>query len=490
MTKQKLTTVAVFADVGWDVVAFVIPMYSFTGIQYYLADPLAIKVVAGNRAVFSKNVEVYETVIGFFGPNLITTEGETWSRLRKLVNPSFSETSIRYVWEQSVRLVNEMFEADQWAGKTTLIKHAPDMTKEITLLIIGAVAFGQETHWEAASATLPAGHQMKFQEAVGIVSEDLLFRVAMPSFVWGNKETRKRIGLGGIASWGWLGPKLKKIAIACAELEQYMEEIFIEQSKNGSQDRRDLISQLVRGSGEDAEDRLSMREVIGNTFIFLIAGHETTAHSLAFLWGLLALEEDKQEELYSHITAVLGDKQPVYEDVSSLNLVLAYLYESLRLFPPVVNTPKYATQDTTIPVTPAVVYDGVSQVDPLAKPKSLFVPKGTEVLVSVTGLHYNPRYWKDPKEFKPERFLEPDWPRDAFAGFSLGARACIGRRFAEVEAIAIISLVIKRYKITVDESRFPTIAGEEPLARRERLLASDSLISLTPRSIPLIFTRR
>ncbi|KAG8977411.1 hypothetical protein FRC05_001809 [Tulasnella sp. 425] len=313
-----MTIVTVFSDVGWDVVAIVTPIYSFTGIQYYLADPQALKVVAGNRAVFSKNVEVYEEVIGFFGPNLITTEGETWSRLRKLVNPSFSETSIRYVWEQSVRLVNEMFEADQWAGKTTPIKHAPDLTKEIALLIIGAVAFGQETHWEAASATLPAGHQMKFQEAVTIVSEGLFFRVGMPSFVWGNNETRKRIGLGGIASWGWLGSKIRKVAIAFAELEQYMEEIFIEQSSNGSQDKQDLISQLVRGSGEDAEDRLSMREVIGNTFIFLIAGHETTAHSLAFLWGLLALEEDKQEKLYGHIMAVLGDKQPSSHTSTSL----------------------------------------------------------------------------------------------------------------------------------------------------------------------------
>ncbi|KAG9046162.1 hypothetical protein FS837_004957 [Tulasnella sp. UAMH 9824] len=363
------------------------------------------------------------------------------------------------------------------------------MTKEITLLIIGAVAFGQETHWEAAS-TVPAGHQMKFQEAVRIVSEELLFRVGMPRWVWGNKETRQRIGLGGIASWGWLGSKIKNVAIAFAELEQYMEEIVTEQSNNGSQDRRDIISQLVKGSGEDAEDRLSMREVIGNTFIFLIAGHETTAHSLAFLWGLLALEEEKQEKLYHHITTVLGDKQPVYEDLASLNFVLGYFYESLRLFPPVPNIPKYATEDTTIPVSPAAAPDGVSQLDPLAKPKSLFVPKGTEMLVSSSGLHYNPRYWKDPKAFKPERFLEPDWPRDAFVAFSSGPRACIGRRFAEVEAIAIISLIIKRYKISVDESRFPTVVGETPLERRERLLASTNMLSLTPGSVPLTFTRR
>ncbi|KIO32307.1 hypothetical protein M407DRAFT_4659 [Tulasnella calospora MUT 4182] len=118
--------------------------------------------------------------LAFFGPNLATTDGETWSRHRKFLSLSLWEASIRYIWKQTVRIVNEMFDADPWTGEITKIEHVPEMTKEIALLIIGAVAFGQETSWEATS-TVPIGHQMKFQEAVRIVSRELLFRVGTPS---------------------------------------------------------------------------------------------------------------------------------------------------------------------------------------------------------------------------------------------------------------------------------------------------------------------
>ncbi|KAG8978825.1 hypothetical protein FRB90_008324, partial [Tulasnella sp. 427] len=100
------------------------------------------------------------------------------------------------------------------------------------------------------------------------------------------------------------------------------------------------------------------------------------------------------------------------------------------------------------------------------------------------------RYWKDPYAFKPSRFMDPGWPRDAFIPFSAGPRACIGKRFAEVEAIAIISLVVKRYKITVDERRFPTIPGENVVERRERLFATSQDLTLTPTNAPLVLTRR
>ena len=63
-------------------------------------------------------------------------------------------------------------------------------------------------------------------------------------------------------------------------------------------------------------------------------------------------------------------------------------------------------------------------------------------------------------------------------------------RFAEVEAIAVISLVLKRYKITVDETRFPTIPGETIVARRERLFGTTQELLLTPTNTPLVFTRR
>ncbi|KAG8981369.1 hypothetical protein FRB90_007302, partial [Tulasnella sp. 427] len=294
-------------QLGWDVAA-VLSLLSYPPVQYYVADAGAIKIVTGNRALFPKPAKMY-AVLMLYGDNLVTTEGETWSRHRRLANPSFAETSIRYVWEQTIRILDQMFE-DWGEFPTHEVHHMADLTKEITLLILGAVAFGQETNWESKPGTPPPGHKMTFQQAVKTVSERITLRIALPSWIWGDKETRGRMGLGGIAGKGWLGLTIQEAAIGFAELQQYMEEMMDEQSKVGFEGRRDIFSQLVQATGEDVHDRLSTKDVIGNTFVFLIAGHETTAHSTAFLFGLLALEHEAQDELYNHIVSVLRDKQP------------------------------------------------------------------------------------------------------------------------------------------------------------------------------------
>ncbi|KAG8908874.1 hypothetical protein FRC01_007213, partial [Tulasnella sp. 417] len=470
---------SLFADAGWDIIAIASPL-SPNPIEFIVADPVSIKTITGNRILFPKPLELYAPLM-LYGTNLVTTEGDVWSRHRRLVSPSFKESSIRYVWEQTVRIMNEMF--DDWGDES------PKRVNHIALMVIGTVAFGRKANWGSQSSPPPLGHEMHFNDALRIVSEKVLLRLALPPWAWGDKETRERMGLGGIASTGWLGSTVKEAAVAFAELELYMEEMIDERTVGGFDGRRDIMGQLMNATGDDASDRLSKRDVIGNTYIFLFAGHETTSHSLAFLFGLLALDQDQQEALYNHINSVLGDREPAYEDLGSLNLVLGAFYESLRLYPPALNIPKLSAEDTTVPVMPAVKEDG-TQVDPSAKPKSLLFPKGTSFYLYPPAVHYNPRYWKDPYAFKPARFLDPEWPREAFVPFSAGPRACIGRRFAEVEATAVISLVLKHYKITVNEARFPSIPGEEAIARRERLLGTSQDLSLTPTNAPLVFTKR
>ena len=112
--------------------------------------------------------------------------------------------------------------------------------------------------------------------------------------------------------------------------------------------------------------------------------------------------------------------------------------ETLRLYAPASFVPKVASED-------CVLYprDGSGNRVPV------FVPKGSDIMFHMPGLHFNraysflhfvheessythdgviAKYWENPHEFDPSRFLKPDWPRDAFMPFSGGARSCIGRR--------------------------------------------------------------
>jgi len=120
----------------------------------------------------------------------------------------------------------------------------------------------------------------------------------------------------------------------------------------------------------------------------------------------------------------------------------------------------------------------------------LFIPKGSEVIICSESLHYNPRHWPDPYTFNPERFMKADWPRDAFLPFSAGSRACIGRRFAEIEGIVVITHILLRYQVSIDPSRFPDVPGESKLERRGRLVQIGSFLMKPPKDLPLIFTRR
>ena len=90
-------------------------------------------------------------------------------------------------------------------------------------------------------------------------------------------------------------------------------------------------------------------------------------------------------------------------------------------------------------------------------------------------MYHTARYWPNPDAFQPERFLGP-YARDAFLPFSGGPRGCIGRGFAETEGVAVLSLIISRYRVEVrDEPRF---RGESFELRKERLLKSQHSLTI------------
>jgi len=238
------------------------------------------------------------------------------------------------------------------------------------------------------------------------------------------------------------------------------------------------LSNLLEANDHDA-DRVALTEseLISNIYMFLVAGHETTANTLCFGLALLALYPDEQEKLFEHIKSVTKGSLPTYADMPLLTRSLAVFYEALRLFPPVTGIPKFAAEDTTL-VTSNI--HGEKTTVP--------VPKGTGIVIDTPGIHYNPRYWKDPHTFNPSRFLATDWPRDAFIPFSSGARSCIGRKFAETEGVAALSILVSQYKMTVKEE--PQFAAETFEERKTRVLAARIGLTTTPVRVPLVFTRR
>ncbi|KAG9099705.1 hypothetical protein FS749_000633 [Ceratobasidium sp. UAMH 11750] len=368
----------------------------------------------------------------------------------------------RLVWSTTTELVDQL--AASWAqdGPTRIHDVCEDITRPLALCVIANAGFGQDTKW-SDNEVVPANHCLTFKKALNIVNDNIILPLVLPDWAW-NLRTQ------------W-----KLVKQAHEEVLSYLHEMI--RSRRGQPDERstvettekyDLFSQLL--GAHDADDKLTTEELIGNIFIFLIAGHETTAHALAFLFGLLALYPNEQDKLVLHIEQHRpATRDFVYEDLQKLTYVTATLYETLRLYPPVINIPKYTPVDTAIQLSPT---------------QTLSVPSETRASISVPGLHYNPNYWDDPFKFSPSRFLDPSWNRDAFIPFAVGPRSCIGRRFAETTVVAFLVRFLPKYCISVDKTVFKDIPGESMLERRERLMNAKSLISLYPTKPLLVFTPR
>ncbi|KAF5351015.1 hypothetical protein D9756_008377 [Leucocoprinus leucothites] len=443
-----------YAENGYDILTLVSAFPCKP--EIVLADAAAIKEVITYRSRFPKPVDLY-VATSFFGYNIVASEGEEWKRYRKIAAPTFTERNNKLVWNETVAIMNDLFDSVWENQQVVTVDHILDITLPATLFIISAAGFGQKLTWKGGSI-VPPHHKMTFKDALYISTTYMLPRLLLPN--WAMKLTEKT----------------RRIQLGFTELRTFMTEMIEDRMKSEKVERDDLLSSLLDASNDG--EGLSTDELIGNIFIFLIAGHETTAHTLCFTLALLALYPAEQEKLYEHIKSVLPDAYaPTYEQVPLLTRVMAVFNETLRMFPAVIIIPKRSAEDTTF-----------STMNTRGETVVVPIPKGTDVHINVPGLHYNPKYWENPYEFKPDRFLNDDWNRDAFIPFSAGPRACLGRKFAETEAVAFLTMLVLRYKITVKEE--PCFANETFEKRKERLLKVVSILTLTPVKMPLTFIRR
>ncbi|KAI0058914.1 cytochrome P450 [Artomyces pyxidatus] len=217
---------------------------------------------------------------------------------------------------------------------------------------------------------------------------------------------------------------------------------------------KDIISVLMRQNlTAPREDQLSDAEIKGQMATFIFAATETTSSALARILSLLADHQDVQDRLRQeiyHARESAGGKELEYEELDKLPYLDAVCHETLRAHSPATYIPKSCREDIVLPLAhPVLTSDG-----PIS---TLFVPRGTSVLVDVTGINRDPTIWgADADEWKPERFLSP--LPDSVGGaqipgvysnivsFGAGARSCIGFKFALLEMKITLSYLVGSFR--------------------------------------------
>ncbi|KAF5536523.1 benzoate 4-monooxygenase cytochrome P450 [Fusarium napiforme] len=204
---------------------------------------------------------------------------------------------------------------------------------------------------------------------------------------------------------------------------------------NGSPDRphQDFMSKVL----EDREGNprgLSFERLLAESIVFLNAGSETTAAALSSTLYFLLSNPKCLEKLRAEIDARLGpnhDGIVSYDSAKDLPYLRACIDESLRLRPPIA----YALQRLVVSPQGAII-------------AGHHIKQGTTVAVSPWTIHRNRKLYRNPDEFDPERWFDPEQLsnlRRYYIVFSQGPRQCLGRHIAIVELQILISTLVRRY---------------------------------------------
>ena len=335
------------------------------------------------------------------GNGLVTSEGAFWHRQRKLVQPAFLKARVQSYVPAMVELTNQMLNA--WtSGKRVQIDFEFEaLTSKIALKTL----FDLDDH----------GDRERF-DGVLKLAFDLM-----------NARLRRIIKLPL-----WVPtPANFRLQRAIAELDRTVQG-FIASGRSRHHHGNDLLSRLLLAQHEDGRP-MSDRQLRDEAMTLYLAGHETTALTLAWSWYLLSQHRRVEEKLVSEWQRVLRGVTPTAQHLQRLPYTAAVIAESMRLFPPVYVIGREATTELEL---------GGYRVKP-----------GYTVLMSQWVNHRDQNFFPDPEEFRPERWqdgLAKRLPKFAYYPFGGGQRICVGSTFALIEATIILAAVGQHYRFTVD----------------------------------------
>ncbi|HEY0304975.1 MAG TPA: cytochrome P450, partial [Longimicrobiales bacterium] len=360
-----------------------------TRIVYVLSHPdLIHEVLVANHRNFVKHSFFWRHVTAIFGTGLLTSEGDSWLRQRRLMAPAFHRERITAYGQTMVAYTERMLET--WrAGEVRNVHH--DMM-HLTLEIVGKVLFDADVGGDADA----------IGTAFDAVTDEIAARFRRPIFIpdWIPIPGNVRYNRG------------------VRTLNDLVYRIIREHRANGAQGG-DLLSMLMQARDEDG-NQMNDGQLRDEAVTLLLAGHETTALALSWTWYLLSLHPEADAKLYDELRSVLNGRSPTPADMRALPYTERVIQESMRLFPPAYGFGREAVADCQIGG-----YD---------------VPAGTTIFMSPWLMHHDPRWFAEPQRFDPDRWsdgLAERLPRHAYLPFGGGPRICIGNTFAMMEAVLL-----------------------------------------------------
>jgi cytochrome P450 len=353
------------------------------------------RVLVGNHRNYTKGTGL-ERVKILLGNGLMTSEGDFWRRQRSMMQPFFHRRVVTE-FNELIDAANGRF-IEKWAAQAArgeLVNLTDDMS-ELTLEIVLGSIFGKDLE---TLTQQPGGNP--FAVVTKEPARDLKFAYRFRSLA-------------------------KLVSSLMAQRRAAPAEHF------------DFLSMLMNARDKESGDPMTERALIDEVMTLVVAGHETTASGLNWVWYLLATHPEVDARMHAEIEATPEITAPGLGRMEELQYTQNVINEGLRLYPPGWLLSRRSLDADTL--------------------SGYEIPAGTDVLLSPYLLHRHPHYWKNPDAFWPERFdaeHESERPRFAYIPFAAGPRHCIGESLALYEMLMHLYKVARHYRLR--------LASDEPV---------------------------
>jgi cytochrome P450 len=357
---------------------------------YLLNHPDYIRhVLVDNNRNYSKDTYSNRLFGRAVGEGLLTSEGKTWRKQRRMMQPAFHHTRIEQLDGLIVEATQSML--DQW-------QHAFELNQPIDIAR------------EMAALTLT-------------VTTRSLFGVNLGEEV---REVGEIVNRGARYLEKQSDPRLLQSLQGLGEVVDRI----IQRRKQNFKDGGDLLSSMILARDDKSGMGMDDEQLRHQVMTLLLAGYETTASALTWTWHLLAHNLWAVDRLRREVRETLQGHPPRYADLDNLPFTGMVLDESLRFYPPAWTLGRRAIGEDVI--------DG------------FYIPANTVIAICTYVLHRHPGFWNQPDTFDPERFSPENSKgrhKYAYIPFGGGPRQCIGNNFGLMEAALVMACILQRFEL-------------------------------------------
>jgi cytochrome P450 len=349
---------------------------------------------------FTKDNIDYRVLEVTMGEGLVTNDGPSWTRQRRLMQPMFHNRVVN-AFDTSINAATEALAARWLARGSAPFMLDRDLSR-LTFQVVGNTLFGADIEAHADEVA------------------DML------DFMNVNPKTLR--GLLTLVPWVRT-PGNRRFSRHLARLDDIVLGLIAARRASG-EERGDLLDLLLAARDEDSGAGLPARQVRDEIVTLLLAGHETSATALGWTFHLLAQHPDIEAQLLDELTRELDGRPARAADLARLPMLKQVVQESMRLYPPVWGISRAVTDD--------VEFGGWR------------IPAGAYLAILPYALHRHPAYWEDPTRFDPARFSpQRSQGRHSYCylPFAAGPRACIGAGMAMLEIQLVLARLLQQFRV-------------------------------------------